>query len=279
MKFVALALTLAGIAHLEIAEAYCRTTTSAQQRNPTMCPTTGAPIAWLTGCTGVRINARVTSPNVSLDQFRQSIQESIRGWKTAVCNPLTRGVPSFEIVLLPDTTVEVGYEQSGANSNVLAFLANWGPDESHDPMAAAITIVTFGSRTGAILDADTEFNVGARFPFSFDGGPGTTDLRTVTTHELGHILGLAHSPDRNAVMWYTAGQGERRRTPNADDVAGVCAVYPPGRAVQCDPELRSQTLEGGGLSCAATPKRVPRWSFAALTVLVCFAVLKLRRIR
>jgi MYXO-CTERM domain-containing protein len=52
-------------------------------------------------------------------------------------------------------------------------------------------------------------------------------------------------------MWFTAGQGERRRTPNADDIAGLCAIYPSSRAIRCDPEVRMESLEGGG--CSASP--------------------------
>jgi hypothetical protein len=133
-----------------------------------------------------------------------------------------------------DRTDPVGYEEGRPNSNVVTWRATWGDDAYHDPRAAAITVVTFGSRSATILDADTELNVRALFPFSLDGGPGTTDLRTVVVHELGHTQGLAHPADRNAVMWFTAGQGERRRTPNADD-----------------PEVRMESLEGGG--CSASP--------------------------
>ncbi len=248
----ALALALALAVSPSSALAYCRTTTSAAQPDPTRCPTVGEPVAWATGCTSLRINPTVLAPGISLAQFHSAVEDSIQAWKVVACNATTRAAPSFELVLLPDADLDVGYEQNGANSNVVTFRATWENDAYHPSNAAAITVVTFGSRTGAILDADTEFNVVGRYPFSYDGGPATTDLRTVATHEFGHTQGLAHSADRAAVMWYTAGQGERRRTPNADDVAGICAVYPPGRAVRCDPELREQALEGGGATCTAS---------------------------
>jgi hypothetical protein len=249
----AVAVGLALWAFSDVAGAYCRTTTAASQPDPLVCPTLGVPLMWTGGCTGIRLDTRVVPPGVTTEQFRASARESIAAWKNVACDVDTRAPPTFELVLLGESTAPVGYDNLGANQNVLAFLARWPNDESHPPNAAAITIVTFGARTGAIFDADTEFNVQARFPFSAEGAPGTTDLRTVVAHELGHVQGLAHSADRSAVMWSAAGQGERRRTPNADDVAGLCAIYPPSRAVVCDPEARSENVEGGGLTCRAVP--------------------------
>ncbi len=253
MRLIATLLSLAALAAPLGAEAWCRTTTSARQPDPTMCPATGVPIAWTTGCTSLRVNPTVLVTGINAAQLHLAVDESIRAWQTVTCDATTRAAPSFELVLLDDTTMPVGYSETGSNQNVVTFRSVWGDDEFHDPNAAAITVVTFGSRTGAILDADTEFNARARYPFSLEGGTGTTDLRTVATHEFGHTQGLAHSPDRNAVMWFTAGQGERRRTPNADDVAGICAIYPPTRAIRCDPYLRAQSIAGGGLTCSASP--------------------------
>lgn len=273
----ALALTLALALVPTSAWSYCRTTTSARQPDPTVCPDTGSPIAWTTGCTSLRVNSTVLAPGISAAQLHLAVDESVRAWKTITCDATTRAAPSFELVLLEDTTNPVGYFDGRPNQNVVTFRARWGDDEYHDPNAAAITVVTFGSRTGAILDADTEFNVVARYPFSLEGGPGTTDLRTVATHEFGHTQGLAHSRDRNAVMWFSAGQGERRRTPNADDVMGLCAIYPPERAIRCDPELRLQSLGGGGITCAASPRGPLGGAFAVTAALGLLALRRTRR--
>ena len=34
-------------------------------------------------------------------------------------------------------------------------------------------------------------------------------------------------------------------------LAGLCAIYPSSRAIRCDPEVRTESLEGGG--CSASP--------------------------
>ena len=50
-----------------------------------------------------------------------------------------------------------------------------------------------------------------------------TRFLSVTTHELGHALGLAHSKSRSAVMWFAAGPARI----SADDIAGARSLYPP----------------------------------------------------
>ncbi len=51
-------------------------------------------------------------------------------------------------------------------------------------------------------------------------------LREVTTHEVGHSLGLAHSQEPAAIMWFAA-DGVFTGL-HQDDIAGVRALYGPG---------------------------------------------------
>ncbi len=54
------------------------------------------------------------------------------------------------------------------------------------------------------------------------GGAGTR-LYNVALHEIGHLLGLAHSQDQNAIMY--AYYAEDRNDLRADDIAGVQSLY------------------------------------------------------
>jgi len=54
------------------------------------------------------------------------------------------------------------------------------------------------------------------------GGTGTR-LYNVSLHEIGHLLGLAHSQDQNAIMY--AYYAENRNNLRADDIAGIQSLY------------------------------------------------------
>ncbi len=57
------------------------------------------------------------------------------------------------------------------------------------------------------------------------GGAGTL-LSNVALHEIGHLLGLAHSQDEAAIMF--AYYGEDRNALRADDIAGIQSLYGTG---------------------------------------------------
>lgn len=255
----ALALTLALAAALApaSASAWCRTTTIPSQPDPTVCPMAGVPVAWAGSCVSYRIDPRVLPTNIPLETFRAAAESSSRTWATVVCDPSTRAAPGVQLVAYPDLETPVGYFASRSNNNTLTFRDHWLDDSFHPPDAAAVTIVTFGSLSASIVDADTELNLRtdtnpAGFPFSVTGERTAADLQTIVTHEFGHTLGLAHSGHRDAIMWFSAGRGEQRRTPTADDVAGICTIYPATRNVACVPEIRFDRYYGDGVSCAAS---------------------------
>lgn len=55
---------------------------------------------------------------------------------------------------------------------------------------------------------------------------GAFDVETVALHEIGHILGLAHSSVAGAVMAPTVSSNFTKRVLTADDTAGVQSLYP-----------------------------------------------------
>ncbi|GAB2280393.1 hypothetical protein Dimus_015027 [Dionaea muscipula] len=56
-------------------------------------------------------------------------------------------------------------------------------------------------------------------------GTDQVDLQTAMTHELGHVLGLAHSADRAAVMYPSYDSNHLKRRLTQDDIDGIKALY------------------------------------------------------
>jgi hypothetical protein len=82
--------------------------------------------------------------------------------------------------------------------------------------------------------------------WSWHDGPGTVsgmDIQGVACHELGHSLGLGHSSNYNATMYPSiSGSGVAERSINADDQAGVQAIY--GTIVPAKPVITAINITG-----------------------------------
>jgi hypothetical protein len=88
----------------------------------------------------------------------------------------------------------------------------------------AITPITYMLADGRITDADILFN-GNQFSFSTDQTPGTFDVQDILTHEVGHFIGLDHSPVVSGTMWPYVSQTQwLHRSLSPDDAAGAVAV-------------------------------------------------------
>src|SRR4029079_13354535 len=102
----------------------------------------------------------------------------------------------------------------------------------------AKTSVTYNDDTGEIYDADIAVDT-ANNTVTITDEPGKIqyDLQAIMTHEVGHFIGIAHSPLSAAVMFasYSPGSITQRKL-HPDDVKAVCAIYPSTADLDCNTE-------------------------------------------
>jgi YVTN family beta-propeller protein len=78
---------------------------------------------------------------------------------------------------------------------------------------------------GQIVDADILFNPASSFRTPSSPG-GAFDIQSIATHEIGHLLGLSHSPAQDATMFPVLQNGTLASTLESDDEAALYAAYP-----------------------------------------------------
>lgn len=281
---VALASALALVAR--DADAFCRSTTcrgESCEKDDDGCPVSGAKLFWPTSCLQFNVNKRGTG---QLDpiETRLAIEKAFSAWSSLACPD--GGRASMTLTRGDDVPCKRSeYDEAGPNLNVVLFQdERWiyrGVDNT-----LAKTSVTYSDSTGEIFDADIEVNSAINVVTTTDDPRQVEqDLESVLTHEVGHFLGIAHSPLDDAVMFPSYGAGELKRELSDDDKRALCAVYPPDSGVACrqDPkggfraECPEAPEESGGL-CALSP-RAPAAAAAVPGVLVALAAAALGRRR
>ncbi len=208
------------------------------------CPASGKPLWWGRRCVGFSLQQN-GSRMVPLAQVRGVLQNAFKTWSGAICADAKPA--GISIGQLGDTPCDTStYDASGANVNVIVFRDDrWEFKGVEDNVAK--TVVHFDGNTGEILDADIEINT-AHNLFTTGTSNVNYDLQAVVTHEIGHFLGFAHSPLPWSVMYpdYQKGTIDGRKLA-PEDIAGLCAVYPPDRPGGCD-----LTPNGGQAFCDGT---------------------------
>ncbi len=177
------------------------------------------------------------------------------------------GSPSVPELLINDGKPgESGFADGSDNSNGVYLVKDWELAES----SLAVTVATFESRTGRIVDTDILVNANHPFgvmPQGPDAKASAFDLTGVLTHEMGHVLGLGESFNvRSATMWPNIARGEtHQRDLDVDDERGVEIAY--------DGPMLADVEAPGGCAGSSVVLRRPRTSGAQAWLLSGLAML------
>jgi hypothetical protein len=232
--------------HSAPAHAYCRTNScdAARGENCSVdangCRQGAKQLYW--GATKVTFSVQADGSvknHITAATFEKVIANAFETWSMANCgsgrHPSINAVNAGEVA-----SSVIGYDPTGSNQNTYVFRDDtWVA--SIPGSALALTTVSYDWKTGQIYDADVEVN-GTAGNIT-DGRPTDgADLPSIVTHEIGHFLGLDHSPLTTATMFitYVPGKGNLRAL-SADDIAGVCTIYPP--TVALSREALSEQVE------------------------------------
>jgi hypothetical protein len=300
---IAAALASATLLFAGDAPAFCRTTTAPlpPSYNPTGgCYDKGIVLYWKNSCVGYSIQEDA-APDIPFADATRVIDAAFATWADADCAGGGKvGIAGKNLGAVECASVK--YNQEGGNQNLIVFRSDtWPYNDANNTLG--LTTVTFNADTGEIYDADLEINAAQKNLTIAEPVPATGfDLQSVVTHEVGHFFGLAHATAPTSTMYAAYKPGTSTlRSLAADDIAGICAIYPSTSqrlaqtglvpAGPCDPSPRrglSSTCDGASTSsggtgtssggCAVARARSPSQAAGSFgVVLAAFAFALVRR--
>ncbi len=285
MKHAAIAAFLATTLAASTASAWCAVTTCKPEKencnvDENGCSRVGARVRWPSLPIEYRFSAWQPG-QLQREEARAAVRAAFNRWSDVLCGERRT---SLRFVEREETGDDKPLEAGARGSAPFGiYFRNLGwPYLGREDATLAQTNHVYGKKTGVIQYADIEINAGSR-RFSTSEDAGGTDLQAVITHEVGHYIGLAHSRDPVSIMTSSycdspearcdKGKVVARRL-SADDVAAVCALYPPEGVEPAETEE-----EAAG--CSASPSLGGREGARLATVLatVFAAVAAARRRR
>jgi hypothetical protein len=224
------------------ASAFCRSTTCRDTAtkpckvDENQCPADGAPLRWPTSCLAYSMN-RLGTQSLDPADTRPVIAKAFAAWTDVKCPDGTIAKMAFT-ELDPVKCKKSEYNKDGPNVNVVLFQDNDWKYRGIDGTLAK-TSVTYNDDTGEIYDADIEVNA-ANNEVTIDDADPEYDLQAILTHEVGHFIGIAHSPRSDAVMYasYSPGSVAQRKLTD-DDIAALCTIYPSTYTAACNTEPKN----------------------------------------
>jgi len=202
--------------------AYCRATTCNESDDycavgDNGCIIDGLPLSWPKNSTLDFVLDEESAEEADVFGAAPALENAVDTWSAVRCG---NDPPKISLELLHDQTAP-----DGAGTIHVVFVSSGWPYE-HD--AAGRTVIEFYENTGWISGATILIN-SQHYVLSRNPDETEVDLTAVLTHEIGHVLALAHTSVEGATMESeaTTAFASEIRTLSYDDERGLCALYPP----------------------------------------------------
>jgi hypothetical protein len=190
-------------------------------------------VRWTKRAITIAVSSSLTLPNASIttgSDVAGAIHSALEAWSTAANINFVETPSNVQSISPANRPDGINLITIAATSENLAIFGN-----ENSP---ARTRVFYDANTGEISEADIVINpylysvAGEPIEFSTDGTPGTYDLQSTLTHEIGHLLGLNHSSvigsTMNAMQALNGTFGlpaQSERTLSESDIAAVKGIY------------------------------------------------------
>lgn len=232
------------------------------------CAHHGTPLVWRNAPVTFSVNS--DESGLSFDDVRSAVQSAFSTWQSASDGHITF---SFG-----------GQSHDGSDGNDGRNTVHFVHLGSSARDTFAQSTLTYDSRSGEIFDVDIELNADEPFAILPSGEVNPfdpeVDVQAVTTHEVGHLAGLAHENrfGPNVVMYFsdTSGNTTHRRL-TADDRSGIQAIYP--LTVGLTDGGGGDSGGGGGGGCRLDPSASPLAAWPVVVVLAALALSRARAVR
>ncbi|MFB6374835.1 MAG: matrixin family metalloprotease, partial [Bradymonadaceae bacterium] len=151
----------------------------------------------------------------TFSDLKRAVEASFSAWETPCCS-------TFRADYAGKTAKSALDPASAENGEVVMSWReqNWPSQLGHPSKTLAFSNPQF--KGCEIVSATTMFN-GTAHTFSTGSSTTAHDIRDIATHEIGHVLGLGHTPRQQATMSakYHTGMDELA----TDDTEGLCSLY------------------------------------------------------
>jgi hypothetical protein len=273
------------------AAAFCRESAESDKQGDCIEAPVAPLLFWKRSCITYSFNEHFFTHMTRLneDQTRAIFRASFATWAAVEC----QGRAPFFVEQARDTTStdRAEFHYDAPNEMVINAVPadDWTSRPDHSQLAIALTSLWLDIKTGEILDADMDLNLGiGRFTDCGENAcaPGSVDLQNTITHEAGHVLGLGHSRSVGSTMEKETNNGAReisKRSLEPDDIAGYCDLPLPswtckGANCRCPPPpVNPSTVTIHGCGCHIAGTESGPWWFGTVVFTACVLFTARRR--